>query len=136
MRNSNWYYQQTKPGLWTVGHDDSAGKWHADSDHSEREQAAKRCHYLNGGNQTEPGNPECLAGNCTYHKHYLVWYNPDVQGTKLDHIAYHHAEEQCSKAQKNVSDWMDAHEGEDWNNNSTLAYLEKQATFWEIKVAA
>ena len=37
--------------LWTVGHYDPAGKFHAESDHSDREQAARRVAFLNGGKQ-------------------------------------------------------------------------------------
>lgn len=44
-----WVYINSEPGLWTVGFYDPNGKWNADSDHSDREEAAKRCHYLNGG---------------------------------------------------------------------------------------
>ena len=46
-----WVYIQSEPKLWTVGFYDPAGKWHADSDHDDREQAASRCNYLNGGRQ-------------------------------------------------------------------------------------
>lgn len=43
-------YIRSEPGLWTVGFYDPKGNWHPDSDHSIREEAAKRVHYLNGGN--------------------------------------------------------------------------------------
>jgi len=45
---SMWVYEQTEPGLWTVGYFDPQGKWHTDSDHTIREDAAKRCAWLNG----------------------------------------------------------------------------------------
>jgi hypothetical protein len=44
-----YVYRQFEPGLWTVGHDDPAGKWHPESDHDDRESAAAWVHYLNGG---------------------------------------------------------------------------------------
>jgi hypothetical protein len=39
--------------LYTVGHYDPSGKWIAESDHSDGEEAAKRVRYLNGGNPSE-----------------------------------------------------------------------------------
>lgn len=44
----NWVYLQSEPGLLTVGFYDPAGKWHADSDHDTRDNAAARVAYLNG----------------------------------------------------------------------------------------
>lgn len=44
-----WVYLQSEPQLWTVGFYDPKGKWQPDSDHSDSEEAARRCHYLNGG---------------------------------------------------------------------------------------
>jgi hypothetical protein len=35
--------------LFTVGFYDPAGRWEPESDHSTREAAAERVHYLNGG---------------------------------------------------------------------------------------
>lgn len=43
-----YYYIKSEPSLWTVGCDDPNGKWHADSDHNNREEAAKRVAWLNG----------------------------------------------------------------------------------------
>ena len=37
------------PPLWTVGFYDPDGKWVPESDHSVREEAARRVRYLNGG---------------------------------------------------------------------------------------
>lgn len=49
-----YVYIQSEPHLWTVGFYDPAGKWHPDSDHNSRDEAARRVHYLNGGcEQTE-----------------------------------------------------------------------------------
>ena len=45
-----YVYKLSEPGLWTVGFYDLSGKWHPGSDHSSKEEAAKRVHYLNGGN--------------------------------------------------------------------------------------
>ncbi|RJQ30306.1 hypothetical protein C4565_00545 [Candidatus Parcubacteria bacterium] len=45
-----WVYLRTDNGkIWTVGFYDPEGKWQPDSDHTEREEAAKRVHWLNGG---------------------------------------------------------------------------------------
>jgi hypothetical protein len=46
-----WVYIKTDPGCYTVGFY-SPDQWHTDSDHSTKEEAAQRCHYLNGGNMT------------------------------------------------------------------------------------
>lgn len=43
-----WVYIQSEPALWTVGFYDPRGKFQPDSDHTERESAAKRCAWLNG----------------------------------------------------------------------------------------
>lgn len=48
---SCWVYIQSEPNLWTVGFFAADGKWHSDSDHSVREEAAKRCAWLNGGHK-------------------------------------------------------------------------------------
>lgn len=45
-----WVYIRSESQLWTVGFYDPQGKWHPDSDHESSESAAKRVHYLNGGN--------------------------------------------------------------------------------------
>ena len=47
-----WYYQQSEPSLWTVGHGDGQG-WTADSDHDSRESAARRVAHLNGGGKVD-----------------------------------------------------------------------------------
>lgn len=44
-----WVYIQSEPGLYTVGFYSPDGRWHPDSDHSSRDDAASRVHYLNGG---------------------------------------------------------------------------------------
>jgi hypothetical protein len=47
---SNGYvYIRSEPGLWTVGHYDPAGEFQPESDHDSTDEAAKRVHYLNGG---------------------------------------------------------------------------------------
>jgi hypothetical protein len=45
-----YVYIQSEPGLWTVGFYDPSGRWHSDSDHDEREKAARRVAFLNGAN--------------------------------------------------------------------------------------
>jgi hypothetical protein len=48
------YVQSEKPtpdspfSLWTVGHYDPEGNWHAESDHEVAEEAAQRVAWLNG----------------------------------------------------------------------------------------
>lgn len=44
-----YVYIQSEPGLWTVGFYDPSGEWHPDSDFDNRDDAAKRVHYMNGG---------------------------------------------------------------------------------------
>lgn len=57
-QGTRWVYQQSafsmsdeeaiRP-LWTVGFYSPDGRWHAESDYSDKDDAARRCHYLNGG---------------------------------------------------------------------------------------
>ena len=42
--------------LFTVGFYTPEGKWESESDHSTREEAAARVHYLNGGSRKENEN--------------------------------------------------------------------------------
>lgn len=49
MNGTTWVYIRTEPGLFTVGFYDPTGKWHPDSDYNDREEAAARVNYLNGG---------------------------------------------------------------------------------------
>lgn len=44
-----WVYIKTEQYLWTVGFYDPSGKWHTDSDHESKSDAADRVAYLNGG---------------------------------------------------------------------------------------
>jgi len=44
-----WVYIESE-GLYTVGFYDHNGGWHPVSAHNSKEEAAKRVHYLNGGN--------------------------------------------------------------------------------------
>ena len=39
--------------LFVVGFYDPNGEWQPESDHTNREEAAKRVHYLNGGKETD-----------------------------------------------------------------------------------
>jgi len=45
-----YVYVQSEPGLWTVGFYDPQGKWHTDSDHVSKREAANRVAWLNGAN--------------------------------------------------------------------------------------
>ena len=46
---SGYVYIHSEPHLWTVGFYGPDGKFVPESDHSDREEAAKRVHWLNGG---------------------------------------------------------------------------------------
>jgi len=48
-----WVYIRSEPNLYTVGFYSPSGEWHTDSDHGDREDAARRVHYLNGGTESE-----------------------------------------------------------------------------------
>lgn len=50
QRPNMYVYIRSEPGLWTVGFYDPEGMWHPDSDYNTPEEAAKRVHFLNGGN--------------------------------------------------------------------------------------
>jgi hypothetical protein len=52
---SEWVYVRSEPGLWTVGFYRPDGRWESDSDHDDRDEAAKRVRWLNGGNDAEVG---------------------------------------------------------------------------------
>jgi len=45
-----YIYLKSEPNLWTVGHYAPDGEFIPESDHSTKEEAAERVHYLNGGN--------------------------------------------------------------------------------------
>ena len=44
-----WVYQSFEPGLFTVGFYTPDGEWVSESDHSDRDCAAGRVNFLNGG---------------------------------------------------------------------------------------
>ena len=44
-----YVYIKTEPGLWTVGFYDPSGDFRPDVSFVSQEQAAKRVHWLNGG---------------------------------------------------------------------------------------
>ena len=48
-----YVYIQSEPRLYTVGFYDPTGRWQPESDYSDREEAAKRVHYLNGNTSNE-----------------------------------------------------------------------------------
>jgi len=47
---TTWVYIESERNLWTVGFYDPKGQFHPESDHESQEEAAKKVHYLNGGN--------------------------------------------------------------------------------------
>jgi len=44
-----YVYIKSEPALFTVGFFDPAGKWHPESDYNDRDDAAARVAWLNGG---------------------------------------------------------------------------------------
>lgn len=50
---TQWVYRRTEPHLWTVGFYRPDECWESESDHDREADAAKRVHYLNGGNNDE-----------------------------------------------------------------------------------
>jgi hypothetical protein len=44
-------YIKSEPQLWTVGHYGPNDNFIPESDHNSPEEASKRVHYLNGGNE-------------------------------------------------------------------------------------
>ena len=46
-----YIYIESEPGLYTVGFYDPKGVWVPESDYDDKEAAAKRVHYLNGGKE-------------------------------------------------------------------------------------
>jgi hypothetical protein len=47
------YTEGSGDPFYTVGFYDPQGNWHPDSDHISQDEAARRIHYLNGGNSQE-----------------------------------------------------------------------------------
>ena len=46
---SAWVYVRSEPQLWTTGFYTPDGDFETDSDHDSKEDAARRVHWLNGG---------------------------------------------------------------------------------------
>lgn len=59
---SGYVYRQAEPNCYTVGFYDPNGDWQPESDHQDREVAALRCNYLNGGSASIGPEIERLAG--------------------------------------------------------------------------
>lgn len=129
-----YVYITSEPGLYTVGFYKPDGTFKPESDHTTAGEAAKRVHYLNGGNE-EAADDECSRKECTYFSHYLVHHDPEVNGPRLDHEPYHCAEKRCEEAQKSVTAWYDAHEN-DGRRTHALEDLERRAEAWERKICA
>lgn len=49
-----YVYLRSEPNLWTVGHYAPGGEWVPESDHDNRDDAAKRVAWLNGGRDAVP----------------------------------------------------------------------------------
>jgi len=54
------YRRLGKEILYTVGHEGPGGQLESESDHTDREAAAARVHYLNGGNPPESEEDQLL----------------------------------------------------------------------------
>jgi hypothetical protein len=48
-----YVYIKSESQLWTVGFYSPDGKWIPESDHTTKETAAERVHYLNGGQEAK-----------------------------------------------------------------------------------
>jgi hypothetical protein len=48
-----YVYIQSEPRLWTVGFYSPQGEWFSEGDYDTQEEAARRVHYLNGGEGTK-----------------------------------------------------------------------------------
>lgn len=44
----SFVYLRSESTLWTVGFYDPSGRWHSESDHGSKDEAAARCAWLNG----------------------------------------------------------------------------------------
>ena len=78
----NYVYIQSEPQLYTVGFYDPSGRWNPESDQDTKEQAADRVRFLNGGNPL-PKQTDCERRECSYYTHYLLYYDPEINGTRL-----------------------------------------------------
>ena len=47
-----YVYLRSESNLYTVGFYAPGGEWNSESDHGDKEAAAARVHYLNGGSDT------------------------------------------------------------------------------------
>jgi hypothetical protein len=66
-----YVYIQTEPRLWTVGFFDPDSKWRTDSDHSDRERAARRVAYLNGTTMPDDNKDDMIhpISHCAFCEH-------------------------------------------------------------------
>lgn len=61
MNATQYVYVKSEPGIWTVGFYDPSGKWHSDSDHDSKQEAASRVAWLNGH---EKNSEDAIEGTC------------------------------------------------------------------------
>lgn len=59
-----WVFLKEDSGLYEVGFFDSNGTWRSESAHKEKEDAAGRCHYLNGMDKDTISRADCET--CRY----------------------------------------------------------------------
>jgi hypothetical protein len=59
--DQTYVYIRSEPGLWTVGFYRPDGEWEPESDHGDREEAAGRVRFLNGGQAAAPATLDLIA---------------------------------------------------------------------------
>lgn len=96
------------------------------------EEQDRRINALEGSAIAQP--EECVAQACDYYRHYLCYHDPEVNGPKLEHAAYHHAANRCEEAQKASIKWFEDHAEQP--NAIEPPHLERQAQYWENKICA
>lgn len=77
-------------------------------------------------------NP-CVGKLCSFYTHYVVNYYPTEGEPKLEHDAFHAAEENCNAVQKRCEEWMNNPANKD---KPFPKHLEELANKWERKVCA
>jgi hypothetical protein len=84
-----YVYKQTErnPALYTVGFYTPAGKWEAESDHSTRDEAVERVHYLNGGQGIDDQVKrifQFFAHRLALQSYWIAVLNGEITGEKRE----------------------------------------------------
>lgn len=96
------------------------------------EEQDRRISALEGSAIVQP--EDCAAQTCDYYRHYLCYYDPAVNGPKLEHAAYHCAANRCEEAQNAHIKWMQDHA--DQSNAKEPPHLDRTARYWENRICA